>query len=104
MRRVLTIVLVVAAAIATAPAAGRAEPDRGDTHRASRPASARGSITARATVIATGPGRAALAAGDSLLAGAESGVVLTGDGVARVTRLARPAPGAPVLLVEFVAN
>ena len=112
MRRDLAIVLVAAAALAaatavlaTGPAFGRGAPEPGAAAVPSGARSAQGSITARATVLATGPGRAALAAGDSLLAGAGNGVLFTVDGIARITRPATPgAAGAAVLVVEYVAN
>jgi hypothetical protein len=104
MRRDHAIVALATAVLAAAPAWGRGVPDQAAAAGPSAPRTAQGSITARATVLATGPDRAALAAGDSLLAGAGNGVLFTADGTARISRHAVPAPGPPVLVVEFVAN
>jgi len=97
---VLASVLVLCAALAANAAPGAAP----DSAPATPPPAAQASITARANVIAAGPGRTALAASESLLSGAEIGAATTGDGLAQITWSRAPAADGRALLIEFVAN
>lgn len=104
MRRDLAIVLASVLVLSTALAANATPNAAPDGAPGAAPPKAQASITARAQVIAAGPGRAAVAASESLLSDAAIGATTTADGLARITWHADDAPGTPALLIEFVAN
>ena len=101
---VLASVLVLSAALAANATPGAAPGATPDGAPAAPPPAAQASITARAHVIAAGPGRAAVAASESLLSGAEIDAATTGDGLAQITWSRARAPDGRALLIEFVAN